>query len=52
MIYLELGNNYGCDNQDELLATIESLKSMGMSDDEIDEILNRSDDKNDNSASE
>ena len=42
MINLELGNNYGCDNQDELLTTIESLKSMGMSDEEINEILNRS----------
>ena len=52
MINLELGNNYGCDNQDELLATIESLKSMGISDEEINEILNRSNDKNDNSASE
>lgn len=52
MINLELGNNYGCDNQDELLATIESLKSMGMSDEEINEILNRSNDKNDNSASD
>ena len=52
MINLELGNNYDCDNQDELLATLESLKSMGMSDEEINEILNRSDDKNDNSASE
>ena len=51
MINLELGNDYGCDNQDELLATIESLKSMGMSDEEINEILNRSNDKNDNSAS-
>jgi DNA-binding transcriptional MerR regulator len=52
MINFELGNNYGCDNQDELLATIESLKSMGMSDEEINEILNRSNDKNDNLASE
>lgn len=52
MINLELGNNYGCDNQDELLAIIESLKSMGMSDEEINKILNRSNDKNDNSASE
>ena len=52
MINLELGNNYGCDNQDELLATIESLKSMGMSDEEVNEILNRSDDKNNNSTSE
>lgn len=46
MINLEIGNNYGCDNQDELLATIESLKSLGMSDDEINETLNRSNDKN------
>ena len=52
MINLELGNNYGCDNQDELLATIESLKSMGMFNEEINEILNRSNDKNDNSTSE
>lgn len=52
MINLELGNDYGCDNPDELLATIESLKSMGMSDEEINEILIRSNDKNDNSASE
>lgn len=42
MINLELGNDYGCDNQDELLATLKSLKSMGMSDEEINEILNRS----------
>ena len=46
MINLELGNNYGCDNQDELLATIESLKSMGMSDEEINEILDKSNQNN------
>lgn len=46
MINLELGNNYECDSQDELLATIESLKSMGMSDDEINEILDKSNQNN------
>lgn len=44
MINLELGQLYGCNNQNELLDTIDMLKAIGMSDEDINEILNRSKD--------
>ena len=42
MINLELGELYGMDNVKELMQTIEELRSMGMSDAEIQAILERS----------
>ena len=42
IIIIELGQLYGCNNQKEVLDTIYNLKAIGMSDDDINEILNRS----------
>ena len=42
MINLELGELYGMDSIKELMQTIEELRSMGMSDIEIQAILDRS----------
>ena len=42
MINIELGELYGMDNVKELMQTIEELRSMGMSDAEIQVILERS----------
>lgn len=44
MINLELGQLYGCKNYKELLDAIDNLKSIGMSDEEINEIIERSKD--------
>lgn len=44
MINLELGQLYGCNNQNELLDAIDNLKAIGMSDEEINKILERSKD--------
>ena len=41
-IKLELGNLYGMDSIDDLMRTIENLRSIGMSDDDINKILERS----------
>ena len=42
MINIELGELYGMDSIKELMQTIEELRSMGMSDAEIQAILERS----------
>ena len=42
MINLELGELYGMDNVKELMQTIKELQDMGMSDAEIQAILERS----------
>ena len=42
MINLELGELYGMDNVKELMQTIKELQDMGMSDSEIQAILERS----------
>ena len=41
-IKLELGELYGMDNIKQVMQTIEELKQMGMSDEQINEILERS----------
>lgn len=42
MITLEIGQFYGMSNEKELMQTIKELKNIGMSDDDIQAILNRS----------
>lgn len=42
MIKLDLGQLYGMDSMKEVMSTIEELKNMGMSDAEIQAILDRS----------
>lgn len=42
MINIELGELYGMDNVKELMQTIKELQDMGMSDSEIQAILERS----------
>ncbi|MBR1904883.1 MAG: hypothetical protein IJ819_00270 [Clostridiales bacterium] len=42
MITIELGQTYGMGSIKELMQTIEELKSMGMSDEDIQATLNRS----------
>ena len=42
MITIELGQTYGMDSAKELMQTIEELKRMGMSDEDIQAILDRS----------
>ena len=41
-IRLELGEFYGCKNEKELMESIETLRQIGMSDEEINEVLERS----------
>lgn len=48
MINLELGELYGMDNVKELMQTIKELQDMGMSDSEIQAILERSKNETDN----
>lgn len=48
MINIELGELYGMDNVKELMQTIKELQDMGMSDSEIQVILERSKDETDN----
>ena len=45
MLTLELGELYGMKDVKELMQTIQELQRMGMSDDEIQKILERSKDK-------
>ena len=45
MINIELGELYGMDNVKELMQTIKELQDMGMSDSEIQAILERSKNK-------
>jgi len=49
-IDLELGNNYGMKNVKEVLETIQEMKDCGMTDEEINAVLERSkeSDVNDN----
>jgi len=42
MISLELGELYGCDSQEELLQCIENMRSIGFSDEEINQMLEES----------
>ena len=42
MITLEMGQLYGMNNEKELMQTIKELKDMGMSDNDIQVILDRS----------
>ena len=42
MITLEMSQLYGMDNEKELMQTINELKNMGMSDNDIQDILDRS----------
>ena len=42
MITLEIGNLYGMESQEQLLQTIKELKEIGMTDEQIQEILERS----------
>ena len=42
MINLDLRELYGCENAKELIDAIEACKSVGMSDEDINEILERS----------
>ncbi len=42
MITLELGQLYGMDSEKELMQTIKELKNTGMSDGDIQSILDRS----------
>lgn len=42
MITIDLRESYGCENQKELMQTIQELQSMGMSDEKIQKILERS----------
>ena len=42
MITLEIGQLYGMNNEKELMQTIEELKNIGMSDNDIQVILDRS----------
>lgn len=42
MITLEMGQLYGMDSKKELMQTIKELKNIGMSDDDIQVILDRS----------
>ena len=42
MITLELGQLYGMNNEKELMQTIKELKNTGMSDNDIQVILDRS----------
>lgn len=48
MINLELGELYGMDNVEELMQTIKKLQDTGMSDSEIQAILERSKNSEDN----
>ena len=48
MINLELGELYGMDSIKELMQTIKELQDMGMSDSEIQAILERSKNETDN----
>ena len=42
MITIELNELYGMENEKELMNTIQELKAIGMTDEEIQECLNRS----------
>lgn len=42
MINIELNELYGMENEKDLMKTIFELRNMGMSDEEIQEILDRS----------
>jgi len=44
MIKIELGELYGCESYEELIETINYMKRMGMSDEQMQEILNKSKD--------
>ena len=48
MINIELGELYGMNNVKELMQTIKELQDMGMSDSEIQAILERSKNETDN----
>ena len=50
MITLEMGQLYGMSSEKELMQTIKELKSTGMSDDDIQVILNRSKAKSEDKA--
>ena len=42
MICMELGELYGFDNWEDLWEAVENIRSMGLSDEEINKILERS----------
>ena len=44
MIKIDLGELYGCKSYEELIKTINYMKRMGMSDEQMQEILNKSKD--------
>lgn len=44
MIKIDLGELYGCKSYEELIETINYMKRMGMSDEQMQEILNKSKD--------
>lgn len=42
MLKLKLGELYGCDSIEELMEAIDALQDMGMSDEELNKMLERS----------
>lgn len=42
MLKLVIGELYGMDNIEQLMSTIQDMRNIGMSDDEIQEVLDRS----------
>lgn len=49
-INIELGNLYGMNSEKELMETIEELRGIGMPDEEVQKILDRSKDKKEDEA--
>lgn len=42
MLKLVIGELYGMDNIEQLMSTIQDMRNLGMSDEEIQEVLDRS----------